>query len=100
LTDALTGAVGTTVRYQGDQVAGFSQDPLNIPYRVPGYTTLDLRTSLSWSRYTVRAIVSNVTDRNGYTGYQTTKILESQTTPSEAFLIRPRTFTLTIGAEF
>jgi iron complex outermembrane receptor protein len=100
LTDALTGALGTTVRYQGDQVAGFSQDPLNIPYKVPGYTTLDLRTSLSWSRYTVRAIVSNVTDRNGYTGYQTSKILESQTTPSEAFLIRPRTFTLTIGAEF
>jgi iron complex outermembrane recepter protein len=100
LTNELTGGVGATVRYQGDQVAGFSQDPLNIPYRVPGYTTLDLRSSVSWSRYTVRATVSNLTDRNGYTGYTTTKIIESQTTPSEAFLIRPRTFSLTFGAEF
>jgi iron complex outermembrane recepter protein len=100
LTNELTGGAGATVRYQGNQVAGFSQDPLNIPYQVPGYTTLDLRTSVSWSRYTVRATVSNVTDRNGYTGYTTTKIIESQTTPSEAFLIRPRTFSLTIGAEF
>jgi iron complex outermembrane receptor protein len=100
LTNELTGGAGATVRYQGNQVAGFSQDPLNVPYHVPGYTTLDLRTSVSWSRYTVRATVSNVTDRNGYTGYTTTKILESQNTPSEAFLIRPRTFGLTIGAEF
>jgi iron complex outermembrane recepter protein len=100
LSETFTGAVGATVRYQGDQIAGFSHDPLNIPYRVPGYTTLDLRSSLAWSRYTVRAIISNVTDRNGYTGYLTSKIFPSQNTPSEAFLIRPRTFTLTFGAQF
>lgn len=100
LSETFTGAVGATVRYQGDQISGFSQDPLNVPYRAPGYTTLDLRSSLAWSRYTVRAIVSNVTDRNGYTGYLTSKIIPSQNTPSEAFLIRPRTFTLTFGAQF
>jgi iron complex outermembrane recepter protein len=100
LTADVAGGLGATIRYQGDQIASFSQDPLNVPYRVPGYTTLDLRASLSWSRYTLRFIVSNVTDRNGYTGYETTKILASQTTPSEAFLIRPRTFTVNFGADF
>jgi iron complex outermembrane recepter protein len=100
LSKDYTASVGATVRYQGDQISGFSQDPLNIPTRVPGYTTVDLRSSLTWSRYTLRASISNVADRNGYTGYLTGKIFTEQATPSEAFLIRPRTFTITIGADF
>ena len=100
ITDAVEGAVGATVRYQGDQVSAFSQDQLNVFHRAPAYATLDLRASLKWDRYTVRAILQNATDTNGYSGYYTSQIIPAQGTPSTAYLIRPRMFSVSVSATF
>lgn len=100
LSDKVKGSVGATVRYQGDQVSAFSLDPVNVFHVVPDYTTVDLRTSLSFGRYTLRAIVQNVTDKNGYSGYFTGQIIPGQGTPSQAYLIRPRTFSLSASVDF
>ena len=94
--------VGATLRYQGDKHAAYSA-PINTnpDYLIPAYTTLDLRAGVQWSRYNVRLGIDNVTDKNGVSGYLTTRVLASQNTiPSQAYLIRPRTYTATFGVEF
>ena len=96
----MTGAIGSTVRYQGNQVAAFSGEVLNPPYKSPAYTTLDLRASITREQVTVRAGVSNVTDRNAYTGYRTFGVVPGVPVPSAAYLTRPRTYYLSIGYEF
>lgn len=100
LSDSLDGSVGATVRFQGNQVSAFSNDSLNVYHDVPSYTTLDLRASLSWDRYSIRANIQNLTDTNGYTGYFMNQITPGQGTPATAYLIRPRTFTLTGSIDF
>lgn len=100
LTPAVTASVGATLRYQGDQVSSFSGDTLDVFHQFPGYATLDLRSSLTWDRYAVRATVSNITDKNGYTGYVTNNILPDQGSPPQVFLTRPRTFMLSIEMDF
>lgn len=98
--ERMKGDLGATVKYQGDQVSAFPDDPLNVYYKMPGYATLDLRASLAWSRYTVRAGIQNVTDTNGYTGYATSQLIAGQGSPSFAYLIRPRTFSMSFDVTF
>lgn len=101
LSGSLMGGVGATVKYQGDFLASYTNSITNPQYEVPGYATLDLRGSVDWRNITFRAIIINVADRNGISGYQTNMLLASQTTvPSQAYLIRPRTFMLSVSASF
>jgi iron complex outermembrane recepter protein len=96
-----TGSIGTTVRYQGDKVSSYPGSALNPSYTMPAYTTLDLRSSLEWDRYTLRLLVENVMDKFGYTGYATNRVLPSQTTiPSNVTITRPRTISVSFGADF
>jgi iron complex outermembrane receptor protein len=98
----MTGSVGATVRHQGDKPSSFSAPAaLNRNYMMPAYTTVDLRASLEWNRYSLRLRLDNATDKNGYAGYGTNRISPAQTTlPSNVSLIRPRTVSLTFGADF
>ena len=100
VAEGVKGSVGATVRYQGDQVSAFSQDQLNVFRTVPSYATLDLRGSLSWDRYTVRAVLQNATDTHGYSGYVTSQLYAGQGTPSTAYLIRPQTFSVSATIAF
>ncbi|MGH6613342.1 TonB-dependent receptor [Sphingomonas sp.] len=92
--------LGATVRYQDGITSSFPLSFANPNYTTPGYATLDLRASLKFGNYSVQAAVANVTDANGLTGYATTRLLPGQTNPSQAYLIRPRTFSLTASANF
>lgn len=93
--------LGFTVRHQGSKHAGYSAPIIIDPdYVIPGYTTLDLRAGLQWSRYNVRLGLDNATDQNGITGYRTNRVTPFQNVASTAYLIRPRTFSLSFGAEF
>jgi outer membrane receptor protein involved in Fe transport len=97
--DDITASVGTTVRYQGNKVSSYSEDPLNSFYTIPAYTQLDLRGSLQKDRYTLRFNANNVTDTNGYGGYQNDRILPIPT-KSTAYVITPATYILTLAVSF
>ncbi len=96
----LTGSVGATVRYQDGVASSFPLAFSNPDYTTPSYATLDLRASLIFKRFTLQVAVANATDKNGISGYQTTRVLPGQTDPSEAYLIRPRTFSFTVSTNF
>lgn len=98
----MTGSLGATVRHQGDKPSSFSSPAaLNLNYMMPAYTTMDLRAGLEWNRYSLRLRLDNAGDKNGYAGYATNRISPAQTTlPSNVSLIRPRTVSLTFGADF
>jgi len=96
----LKGDVGATLRYQGDKVASYSDDLLNPQYDMPAYTTIDLRASVTRKEYTFRVGVSNLTNADGYTGYNTTNIVADQGVPSYAYVTRPRTVYMSVSANF
>ncbi|WP_083748741.1 TonB-dependent receptor [Pelomonas sp. KK5] len=96
----MTGSLGATLRYQGAKPSSFPGSALNPNYNIPAYTQLDLRAGLEWSRYQLRLRLDNATDKLAYTSYSTAKVAAAQTVASNAGLIRPRTITLTFGADF
>lgn len=97
----MTGSVGGTVRYQGEKVSSYPNNALEPSFNVPSYTTLDLRAGLEWARYTLRLRLDNATDKNGYTGYTTGRVLPTQTDiPSNVSITRPRTVSLALGVDF
>ncbi len=94
-------SVGATLRYQGDKESSYPASQLNPNYTMPAYTTLDLRGALEWDRYTLRLMVENVTNKLGLTSYTTPRVSPAQTTlPSSAAVIRPRTYSVSFGADF
>ncbi|MGM9482020.1 TonB-dependent receptor [Roseateles sp. NT4] len=93
--------MGATVRYRTSANAAYSVLPAANPnYVMPGFATLDVRAKVEWDRYSLRAGIDNVTDKNAVVAYSTTRISAAQPINSVATLSRPRTFTLTLGASF
>jgi len=100
LTESVSGSVGTTVRYQGDKASSFPNAATDLNYLIPAYTTLDLRTGLDWSHYSVDFRVANVTDKNGITGYNVPGVAPGLGTAARAYLIQPRTFAVSFATKF
>ena len=100
LTQGITGYVGSTLRHQGDKVSSFPNAALDTDYVIPAYTTIDLRTGIDWSRYSAAFRVLNVTDKNGITGYAVPGVAPGLGTAARAYLIRPRTFEISLGMKF
>lgn len=94
------GNVGATLRHQGEKHANFSQPSIYPDYLIPAYTTLDLRASVNWDQYTLRFGIDNATNENGIASYSTTRVLATQVVNSQATLIRPRTYTVSLAVEF
>ena len=66
--------------------------------QLDGYATADLRAGVRLDRFSINAYVRNVTDSRGLTSLGSF-LLRPGTTLSAA-PIRPRTFGVTVGAEF
>lgn len=100
LPHALLGDVGATLRYQGDKNSSYPAAQNDLNWVIPSYTTLDLRGSISLRELTFRAAVTNLTNANGFTGADTLRVAPIQNVPTEAYLIRPREFKLTVSYDF
>ena len=94
-------SAGATLRHRGTVNSAYSVLPAANPnYEMPAFTTLDLRAKAEWGRYSVRAGIDNATDENAVVAYGTTRLSPTQPINSSATLIRPRTYSITFGAEF
>jgi iron complex outermembrane receptor protein len=100
LTASMTGSVGMTVRYQGDKVSSFPNAALDTTYLIPSYVTADVRAGVDWSRYSLAFHVFNATDQNGISGYEVPGVAPGLGTVARAYLIRPRSFELSLAAKF
>ena len=91
--------VGGNLRMVSQQAAGFDSTFLATFGRqpqIPGYEAIDLRAGVELERFTVTAFVRNLTDSGGLTSL-------GAFTPGlaiSASAIRPRTFGVTVGANF
>jgi iron complex outermembrane recepter protein len=62
---SLLPTLGFTVRYVTDRMASFDNSLLNAQYRLPAYTTADLRGGLTLSSVEVQLYVHNLFDERG-----------------------------------
>jgi outer membrane receptor protein involved in Fe transport len=96
----LTGSLGATLRFQSDMPSSYPGSLLNPNIKLPEITTLDLRGGLDFGQFRLQARVENLFDRIGYTTAVTNKLFPAQPVPTQVTVIRPRTFSLSVGFEF
>ncbi len=99
--DGATAFVGGNVKLVGDQAGNFDPNYLatfGSRMQLDGYASADLRAGVRFDRFSINAYVRNVTDSRGLTSLGSF-LLRPGTTLSAA-PIRPRTFGVTVGAEF
>jgi outer membrane receptor protein involved in Fe transport len=94
-----TAFVGGNLRMVSQQAAGFDgtfRATFGRQPQIPGYEAIDLRAGVELERFTITAFVRNLTDSGGLTSL-------GAFTPGlaiSAAAIRPRTFGVTLGANF
>lgn len=94
---ALKGVVpraGLTYAYHGSEDTAFTT---GTGAKLPSYETLDLRSGVDWSRYSLIARIENVTNRYALTDAEVTL---AGGTPLGGIAIRPRTFGISFMAHF
>jgi iron complex outermembrane receptor protein len=95
-----TPTTGLIYAYRGSsntEFAGSTTVTASSVYRLPSYATLDLRGGIDWSQYSLMFRVENVTDRYGLT-YAAPSV--AMGAPLEGYVIKPRTFGLSLSARF
>ncbi|MDT9597374.1 TonB-dependent receptor [Sphingosinicella rhizophila] len=100
LSDGIYGTVGATLRHESDKPSSFPGSALNPNVQIPSITTLDLRAGVRFDGYMVQLRAENIFDSNGFTSVTTGKVVPGQLVATQAILIRPRTFTLSLSTEF
>jgi iron complex outermembrane recepter protein len=100
LSSGLSAAFGGTVMYQGEKPSSFSAAVLNPNIDIPSYTTMDLRAALDWGRYRLQLRAENVTNEEGITSAATNKVVPGQLVPTQATLIRPRSYVVSLSVDF
>jgi iron complex outermembrane receptor protein len=92
--DSLHPTVGLTLRTVSDRTASFNNSNSYPQYHLPGYTTVDLRTGVTFSSVNVQLYVHNLADKRGqlsaYTPYGTAR----------AAILQPRTVGITATTHF
>jgi outer membrane receptor protein involved in Fe transport len=96
LGDELDGQLGATLRYQSHMFNAYPGSLQDVNLRLPSITTLDVRAGLRFQRYQLQFRVENMFDRNGVTNIATPAI----GAPSLATVTRPRSFTVSLSADF
>lgn len=94
LSNIVTANMGLTFASYSDQRTGFQN---GVTYRLPSYETLDLRTGIDWSNYSLVLRADNVTDQYALTDVRVSTAAGS---PLIGTVIRPRTYGLAFEARF
>ena len=92
------GFAGATYRFVGERFASFDNNPGIPQYRLPSYSTLDLRTGINLRANRFELYVKNVTDRMGELNASTEGSLAGG--PAQVTLIQPRTVGLSFSTKF
>ncbi|MDT9601012.1 TonB-dependent receptor [Sphingosinicella rhizophila] len=100
LSTSTDATIGGTLRYQSDMPSGFPGDPLNPNINIPGYATVDLRGGVDFGRFSLQLRADNIFNKLGYTTVTTNKVIASIPVSTVGTTIRPRTFTLSLSADF
>ena len=93
-SEGLKPTVGTTLRYVGEREASFDASTTYPQYRLPEYTTVDLRSSLMFGSVSTQFYVHNLSDERGQLS-----IIFPQFGARVA-LIQPRTFGVNLSMKF
>jgi iron complex outermembrane recepter protein len=94
------GNVGATYSYQGARPSSWSQDPLNYNFNLPSYSTVDLRTGVTWTKYSLELRAANLADKRAFSTTYTGNSFPGQGVPGQAILIQPRTLSVEVGVKF
>jgi len=100
LSQGLDGQLGATLRFQSSMFNSYSENATDVNVKLPGITTVDLRAGLHFQRYRFQLRVDNVFNRNAASNYLTAQLFAGQGVPSQATIIRPRSFTLGLSVDF
>jgi outer membrane receptor protein involved in Fe transport len=92
--------VGATYAYQGSRPSSWSQDPLNLNFNLPSYTTVDVRTGVNWDRYSLELRGSNIFDKRAFSTSYVGNIFPGQGVIGQAIIIQPRTISVDMGVKF
>jgi iron complex outermembrane recepter protein len=98
--NALSPTVGLTYAFHGSELTNFTGGASLVAsgvHELPAYRTLDLRSGVEWSRYSVLARVNNITNAYGLTWVG--NALEAGY-PQVARVVQPRTFGVSFAAHF
>jgi outer membrane receptor protein involved in Fe transport len=91
----LSGFVGGTAAYVGERLGAFGRTPTTPRFRLPGYTSADLRAGVEGMDWGVTLYVKNIGDKVAFVNAQA----RNATTGISAYgvsLIQPRTIGLSV----
>ncbi len=94
------GDIGATLRFRSDMDSSWPGATINPDPRVPSIATVDLRAGVSFPRFGVHLVAANIFNEFGYNSLYTNQVFAGQQTPTFGALIRPRTLTLSVSANF
>jgi iron complex outermembrane receptor protein len=92
--ESIRPTVGAAFHYQGDARNGYGA----TAYRIPSFSTVDLRGGVTLNRVDVQLYVRNLTDERGQ--FVPRLVLYPAAGPVQVSLIQPRTFGITASMNF
>jgi outer membrane receptor protein involved in Fe transport len=91
-------SIGATLRYVSDRTASFDANASLPQYRLPDYTSVDLRAGIAAGPVDVGLYVRNLFDVRGQLSAQT--VLSAFGGPAQVTILRPRTIGLELSTRF
>jgi len=91
-------SLGATFRYVSNRTASFDANAALPQYRLPGYSSLDLRAGLAAGPVDVQLYVHNLFDTRGQLSAQT--VLSAFGGPAQVTILQPRTVGLELSTRF
>ncbi len=100
LSDTVEATIGGTLRFQSEMPSSYPGAPTDPNIKIPGFATLDLRGGVSFGHYSVQLRAENLLNQLGYTSASASRLFPTQNISTIGTVIRPRTITLSLTAQF
>jgi iron complex outermembrane recepter protein len=92
--------VGATFRHVSERMQSFTNATAPPQYRLPDYTTVDVRTGLTFSSINVQLYAHNLLDKRAQMSPPTGYIATTAAGPAQISILQPRTIGLSVTARF
>ncbi|RYY24884.1 MAG: TonB-dependent receptor [Sphingomonadales bacterium] len=96
LSSKVEAELGGTLRFESHKYNSYPGDATDLNVKLPEITTVDLRAGVRFDNYRLQLRAENIFDRNGFVN----SLTSGAGLPSYATLIRPRSFTVSLSADF
>ncbi len=97
---SVEGRFGATLRFRSDMPSNYPGALLNRNVKIPSLTTLDLRAGMKFGQFGVQVRADNVLNASGFTSLTSDRLAVTQSLPSVGSVIRSRSYTLALTADF